>query len=125
MPGKGEEENVMTLLGKAWEQGLTEGDQLNFRMMKLANRLADIRARVAQDLLPDERYREVEKLVADGYEPTAALAALQLLASEIIVQEVPKDRLQLALQEIARRFEALDDWMTAGGQMPEQWRKRR
>jgi hypothetical protein len=65
----------------------------------------------------------VARLVADGYSPDAALETLQLLCSAIIVEEVKEENLRLAILEFARRFEALDDWITSGGELPLDWRR--
>lgn len=62
------------------------------------------------------------RLVADGYNPDAALETLQLLCSAILVEEVKEENLRLALLEVATRFEALDDWISAGGELPLEWR---
>lgn len=97
---------------------MEQAEAAEFVQMKAEERLAE-KDLEKQDLDP------VDSLRADGYNPDAALEALQILASSVIVEEVKAENLRLALNEIARRFEALDDWMTGGGGPPSQWTKMR
>lgn len=99
-------------------------EELGGRMHVLEGRLDEIRRRAVErhsnDVSRDARLREH---LDDGYDPEAALEALQMVASSVIAEEVPDDRLRLALNELATRFEALDDWMTCGGEIPPQWKR--
>ena len=94
-----------------------------------ATELKDRMDRMIEDAEARNRSRPtvhgLARLVADGYNPNAALEMMQLLCSAILVEEVKEENLRLALLEMARRFEALDDWMSAGGELPLEWRKDR
>jgi hypothetical protein len=101
----------------------TEEIELAESMSNLQNRLD----RIMEDAEERNRTRPmmpcVARLVADGYSPDAALETLQLLCSAIMVEEVKEENLRFALLEFARRFEALDDWISAGGELPREWRR--
>lgn len=103
---------------------MVDATELSEDISKLDERIKQIwhEAEQRKRLFADERY---QKLVADGYDQDAALEALQIIASSVIVGEVPDENLRLALYELASRIESLDDWMSAGGKLPGQWRVNR
>jgi hypothetical protein len=102
----------MTQLSGKWREAGLQISSLQLRLDDLLEQ-AQTRIDVKNDNMPEPNF--------DGYEPTAALEALQLLASAILVEEIKDENLRLALKEVAMRFEALDDWMTWGGKLPDQW----
>lgn len=98
-----------------------ELSELSGRVGRAQARIEHLMARAEQRLeIKDDQIGELE---VDGYCPDAALEALQLLASSVIVDEIKEQNLRLALNEMAKRFEALDDWMSGGGKYPEQWQR--
>lgn len=104
---------------------MSELNELSGRMEKLQDKI-DLMIVAAEERVKSKpTMPQLATLIADGYEPNAAVEALQLLCSAILCEEISEQNLRLALQEVATRFESLDDWMTAGGTMPAEWTRNR
>ena len=57
------------------------------------------------------------------YNVDDAADQLLLLSSSILSGDIPEDRAKQVMWDIAKQIERLDDWLTAGGRLPQTWMK--
>lgn len=104
----------------------------------LENRIATLeqRMKTMAEQAEKEMRMAIEFGEAKGADPNATTALsllfnvnetldeLLLMASSIISEGIPEDRHREVAFEIARKVEKLDDWLSAGGQLPACWQRR-
>ena len=81
--------------------------------------------KATRESLRSLKKRSADKLEIGGFDVDRELEDLQILTSGVAVDEMKDAAVRVALRRIVEKFERLDDWMSATGELPSEWTARR